>query len=784
MTHRRSKSGLAGVVAAAFLQLSAGVPAATDPADGWITHPEVVHTPVVLHFRRTLELAQVPTSLPVTVTADNRFVLYVNGVRVASGPSTGTIARWRYSSLDLAPHLRRGSNVIAAEVWNFGDAAPMAQVTVATGFRLTGAGISTSEAGWRVDIDEGHTAIKAGQQIDWQYYVASAPEVIDAAKAHWGWEGAQETGSGWRDAIPAPAAAKRTLAADTLPPQLFQPAPAGAVVRTDLDGGANFPAQPVTVPAHRKAKLLMRRDAVISAYPVLDVVGGRGASVTLEYGEALYDAARRKDDRNLIEDRQVVGVHDRFLADGGERSFAPLWWRTFRFIEIEVTTADEPLTLRALRLHECGYPFSQVASFRSSDPELNRIWDIGWRTLRVDAHETFMDSSYWEQLQYTGDTRLEMLITYAVSGDPRLAAQAIEAFAETPVAGGLVPGRAPAREDNVIAPFSFAWVGMLSDWSMEQPDAALIRRHLAGMRAVLGWFEPWLNRQGLVGKNPHWNFIDWAGQRWDDRDSFPSWGKQNGSCLLTAMWVGALRQGAALEKAYGDASLAKQDSTRADRARAAIREHCWDASRGLFADDGDRTVFSQHMNVFAVLYDIATRDEMQPILERITVPGRGIDAPDGMYTSTYYFAWYLVRAFEHAGMPERYFALLQTWRDLLKLNYTTWPESREQPRSDTHAWSAHPTADLLGMVAGIRPAAPGYSRLRVAPLLGDLTSLDATAATPHGPVSVNYRVANGTLTAEITRPASLPGEFLWQGKSYPLREPKTRLQLAIRSGSR
>ena len=148
-----------------------------------------------------------------------------------------------------------------------------------------------------------------------------------------------------------------------------------------------------------------------------------------------------------------------------------------------------------------------------------------------------------------------------------------------------------------------------------------------------------------------------------------------------------------------------------------------------------------------------------------------------MYTSTYYFAWYLVRAFEHAGMPERYFGLLQTWRDLLKLNYTTWPESREQPRSDTHAWSAHPTADLLGIVAGIRPAAPGYSRLRVAPLLGGLTSLDATAATPHGPVSVSYRIGNGTLTADIRRPASLPGEFFWQGKSYTLREQKIRLRL-------
>ena len=184
----------------------------------------------------------------------------------------------------------------------------------------------------------------------------------------------------------------------------------------------------------------------------------------------------------------------------------------------------------------------------SSDAELNRIWDIGWRTMRVDAHETFMDSSYWEQLQYTGDTRLEMLITYAVSGDARLARQAIEAFAESDVDGGLMQGAYPSRLPNVIATFSFAWVGMLADWSVEQPDRALIVRHLPRMRRVLAWFEPLLNEQGLLGKNPQWNFIDWSGQKWDDRDTFPSWGSRNGSCLMTAMWLGALRQGDALER--------------------------------------------------------------------------------------------------------------------------------------------------------------------------------------------------------------------------------------------
>jgi alpha-L-rhamnosidase len=751
---------------------------AGEPADGWITDPQAgTIAPVVLHFRREWIVDRVPVTFPVEVTADNRFVLFVNGRRIAAGPSTGSPQRWRFSKLDLAPYLVRGHNVIAAVVWNFGDFAPLAQTTVATGFRLSGDPVSTRAPGWRVKIDAGRSANKGGEQTPWQYYVASAPETIDANLADWDFAGDPERGDGWHDAVAAPAASARTMIEDPLPPQTFTPAAPGTVVRTTLSGGERFPTRAVIVPANSNVKLLIRRDVMISAYPELVVSGGKGAVVEVGYSEALYGPSHKKGDRELVGDRQLLGVLDHFIADGARRAFAPLWWRTWRFVEISVVTGAEPLTLEAFHVHETGYPFTQVAHFKSSDAELNSIWDIGWRTLRVDAHETFMDSAYWEQLQYAGDTRTEMLITYAVSGDPRLALQAIDAFSDSNVDGGLVWGAAPSRSATVIATFSFAWVGMLSDWNARQPDPAPIVRQLPRLRVVLDWFEPFLNPQGLLGRNPQWNFIDWSGQRWDDRTTFPSWGKQGGSCLMTAMWLGALRQGAMLESAHGDPVQAAKDTERADRARAAIREHCWNAARGLYADNPDGDLFSQHMNTFAVLYDVATPEEAPAILERIVVPGEGIDAPPGMFASSYYFAWYLVRAFEHAGMAVNYHQLLRTWRDLLKLHYTTWPESRGDTRSDTHAWSAHPTADLLGIVAGIQPAAAGYAAVRIAPVLGGLSSLDATAVTPSGPVAVSYRIKDKKLTARIELPGGLPGEFVWHGNSYPLHAGRNRLEL-------
>ena len=780
--------------------LAIASPALAAPADneGWISHPAAAARPepVVLHLRREISLKQRPASLPVTVTADNRFILFVNGKRVASGPSAGTLARWRTWAIDLAPHLQRGPNVVAAVVWDFvrkppevaaggplpaasalpPQVAPIAQQSAGLGFRLLGGALSTTAPGWRVKIDAGHSATNGRAQVPKRrYYVASAPEVIDAAKADWNWAGPTESG-GWEDAVPAPPSGTRHLIADPLPPQRYSPVASGTVVRSDLAGADAFPHRAVIVPANTRAKILLRRDAMISAYPELDVSGGNGATIKLTYTEALYDAEGMRGDRDLVEGRKALGIFDTFIADGSVRTFAPLWWRTWRYAELDIQTGSSALTLEAMRVYETGYPFQKIARFNSSDPGLNRIWDVGWRTAEVDAHETYMDSSYWEQLQYQGDTRLQMLISYAVAGDPRLAQQAIESFAESDVHGGLQQGAYPSRSDNVIATFALAWVGMLNDWAMEQPDKTVIVRNLPRMRKVLDWFEPTRRPNGLLGKNPHWNFIDWVRSK-NDREFFPSFGKDGGSCLMTALWLGALRQGAVLEAAHGDKHLAARDTARADAARDAIRQLCWNQERGLFADNADFTLYSQHMNALAVLYDVATPQEALAILDRITLPGKGIDAPEGMFTTTYYFAWYLIRAFEHAGLADRYLALMQTWHDLLDIHYTTWPESRGDTRSDTHAWSAHPTADLLGVVAGIRPAAPGYARLRVAPALGSLTTLDATAATPKGAVSVSYNVSGGSLTAEIDRPASLPGEFVWKGKSYPLTEVHSRFVL-------
>jgi hypothetical protein len=47
-------------------------------------------------FRRTFEVAEVPTQAPLRITADSRYVLWVNGFGVGRGPIRSQPRRLRY----------------------------------------------------------------------------------------------------------------------------------------------------------------------------------------------------------------------------------------------------------------------------------------------------------------------------------------------------------------------------------------------------------------------------------------------------------------------------------------------------------------------------------------------------------------------------------------------------------------------------------------------------------------------------------------------------------------
>jgi hypothetical protein len=769
----------------------------------WITDAEALtadaaSTPIALQFRREVALTQKPGSFRVRVSADQRFVLFVNGRRAGAGPARGHLKQWRYETIDIAPLLDNGTNVVAARVWNDAKSAPLAQMTSGhTAFWLQAENSDHSRlvdtgGEWQVRVDRSRSVEPGMPQLSKAlgsvFYAAGPPETFDAALQADDWAERATHSQGWRAAVPANESLW-TLIPDPLPQMRFERVSSGRVVRAQGVSANDFPGKVITVPAHTDAAIVVDAGRVLSAYPSLVLSGGAGARVDITYVEALYDPdAKPADtyrskrvrfgDRSTVGNGLALGLTDTFKPDGAVRRFQPFWWRTWRFVEIRIKTESQPLTLKDFETWETGYPFAARGRFVSSDPELNALWNIGWRTALVDAHETYMDSSYWEQLQYIGDTRIQMLLSYNVAGDARLAIQALDAFDQSRVVEGLPQSAWPGVLRQVIPPFALLWIGSLHDYWMLQPDTSVVKRTLPGTRAVLDEFARYVEPSGLVGPMPGWPFVDWK----PGLDGWAERGKGIRSCIISMQYIGALREAADLERAIGDRTRADTYIASAKKSVDGVNAQCWDERRGLYADSPEKARFSQHANVLAVLHDIAPASEHRALLDRVTILGRGIDPPEGITGTSYYFSFYLARALAHAGLGDRYVELLQSWRALLQRNFTTWPETPDPSRSDTHAWSAHPTSGLLEYVAGIKSAAPGFTRVRIEPQLGSLMSLDAAVTHPQGLIEAQYTLREGKLSAVITLPAGLSGDFNWHGQRRGVVAGKNEFTLSEPAG--
>jgi hypothetical protein len=384
-----------------------------------------------------------------------------------------------------------------------------------------------------------------------------------------------------------------------------------------------------------------------------------------------------------------------------------------------------------------------------------------------------MHTPYGERLHYIGDTRIQALISYVVAGDDRLGRQAIAAFDDSRIPDGLTQSRYPSSLVQMIPTFSLMWVGMVRDFWMYRDDPAFVRSQLPGTRAVLAWYLDRQRADGLLGRLPWWPFVDWGK---DFPNGVPPQDADGGSSVMTLQFVEALRDAAALESAIGDPALATRYRAAADKAADGVRRTCLDPQSGLLADTPAKRHFSQHANILGVWLDVIAPQRQAAVLTRVlsaTDAGfaAGAPAPPAMTAATYYFRFYLARALDHSGLADEYLNLLGPWRQMVSLGLTTWAESPEPTRSDSHAWSAHPNYDLLTLVAGIAPESPGYGTVVVAPHPGSLTQLSARMPTPKGAVETAYaKKADGRWQATITLPPGLTGHFIWKGRSAALRQ--------------
>lgn len=755
----------------------------------WITVPGAAPTGYgVYYFRKGFELASVPKTFTVHVSADNRYKLFVNEKLVSLGPARGDITHWNYETVDLAPFLHAGQNIVAAQVWNEGEQRSEGQISLRTAFILQGgmgeAQVLNTDGSWKCIQDSSYAPLPVRMPT---YYVSGPGERINNAAGQKGWESLSFQDKAWKSAQRLYAGQPKDFMAQNgvvsgwllVPSSLPQMelSEQRLVQLRKADGVSvppTFPATktPIAIPANTVATLLLDQTFLTNAYPTLIFSGGKAGAVSISYQEALFTKYPVKGNRNETDGKMLMGRMDSIVSDGTtNQRFTSLAWRTYRYMQLRITTREEPLVLEDVYGTFTGYPFRMNAKLETENAELQKILDIGWRTARLCAVETYMDCPYYEQLQYIGDSRIQGLVSLYNSGDERLLRNAINLMDYSRQPEGITESRHPSVTPQYISTFSLWYIGMLHDYTLYGKDLSFIKNKLPGARGVLNFFKSFQGPDGSLKNVPYWLFTDWVSAK-DWNSGRGPMGKDGSSALLDLQLLWAYQAAADMEQGLGMKEYASMYSNAATQLKNTIRKKYWDNTKNLYADRAEKDLFSQHANTLAILTGLVPKEGAGAMAKRLLTDTT-------LAPASIYFKYYLHQALTKAGLGNDYLSWLGKWRENIAMGLTTWAETSEvsTSRSDCHAWGASPNIEFFRVLLGIDSEAPGFTKVKIEPHLGSIKTIGGEMPHPAGTISVKYSEVNGLLHADIVLPAKTTGRFVWKGKSYPLKAGKNSVKI-------
>ena len=763
----------------------------------WVHFPSPVPIPSVLAFRLRFSVPSAAL-VRVHVTANERYRLYLDGRLAGEGSERGDADRWYFESYDLT--LAGGDHVLVAIVWALGDAAPLAQISTGQPRFLLAAEsaphpLDTGAAPWEVVPISGYRfpgpgpAWGTGSKIE-----------LDGTAYPWGVESGQT--EGWKPAAPGDEArpgigewgySTARLLPATLPPMLNQPRRAGHVRHARflasgedhgdrVDPGCHDSALaaawtgliendvPLVVPADTRQQVVIDLRTYVCAYPELELSGGARSRVRIEWAESLYADAESDDKghRDDVDGKWFRGAGDRFTADGiKNRRFSTLWWQAGRYLRVDVTTAGEPLILEKLALRETRYPLECEASFCFSDTRLEGLLPLLVRSVQTCAHETYVDCPFYEQLMYVGDTRLEALLTYTMTADPRLPVKAIRLFGDSCDHTGLTASRHPARGRQTIPGFSLWWIAMVHDLALWRGERVVVVSCLPRIRGILDAFLAHRRPDGLVRVPDGWHFVDWV-PSWER--GCPPLGRDHCCGITSWQLVLALRQAAELEAWAGEAALGKRCENLARELGAATEKAFWNPRRGLMADDPAHLHWSQHAQCLAILSGHLAPEQASRLADTM-------QRDPSIAHTTIYFSHYLLEALAATEKGDALLSQLTPWFSLAENGFRTTFESPGHTRSDCHAWGAHPLYHYTASILGVRPSDFGYGEVTIRPQLGAMTHAAGRLVHPRGPIETSFSRSEAGIQATIALPSGLQGTLIHGPQSYPLQSGSQSLFL-------
>jgi hypothetical protein len=433
---------------------------------------------------------------------------------------------------------------------------------------------------------------------------------------------------------------------------------------------------------------------------------------------------------------------------------APLGVLTpFRWIEVE----GWPTELHADQIRRrAAFDSTWVddaATFHSSDPMLDKVWDLCHYSIKATTFAGVFVDGDRERLAYEADAYLTQLSYYAGDADPRISRATFDRLMKFPTW--------PSEWAPHMVFMAYA------DW-METGDIAWLAAHYEGLKTKL--LDSRTGPDGLVTSTPnqirHGDIVDWPVR---ERDGYVF---TSVNTVVNAFHLRALEDMSQLAEAVGKKKEAAQFLEQERMAQATFQKKLFDPARGLYRDGVGTDHASLHASLFPLAFGLVPADQRPKMAQWLA--GRGM-------AGSVYATQYLLEGLFENGEDADALALItargdRSWRHMVESGATiTWEawDQKYKPNQDwNHAWGAAPANLLPRFVLGAQPLTAGWSRALIQPHPGTLTGVEGRMPTPRGELSVGWKrdrnfamilTLPAGMTAKVELPALEGSSEVWVG---------------------
>lgn len=566
-----------------------------------------------------------------------------------------------------------------------------------------------------------------------------------------------------------------------------------------------------TVAPHRITECRLARNplALLKNRGEATLLGGFGeASVLIDFNEEIVGGLEvvlsctapthiridYEEEAELAKRRDPLGcswyqlVFDEYDLEAGEHTIVSKGRRGYRFINFS-SVSEEDVTVKKVTAITGSHPVRERGSFRCSDDRLNRIWDISAATAKACMQAFYEDGVKRDGLLWLGDYRIAFPAAYYLTGDGALARKSLIMMRDSGYECGGIPAcaargggeqhhsesgisympRIPGDGQNkwIILNYMCDYIIGIEEYVRFTGDETILSEIMESAENAAKFLLTLIDLE-TPGK---WYIDDYKAKRdeygfnytiltdctMNPKNCFESKG------VFLLEYLMSLQSLSRLAKKSGNDALSAWSDALAARLDEHIHTHYYDAVHGQYLDN-KRQKFCDISQYPAPVAVMAGKDD--PIgMERMirsVMPNLGFS-----------MAWRIEAMFKKGFIHEAIRDISGAWGKMVDADSRTGWERLDVPEMNAthyydatgsfcHGWMASPAFQLPQWIVGIKPAADGFRKIRIAPNLDTLTYAEASVPTAKGEIVARVEKAGKGYTLYLDLPKDVENcEIVW-----------------------